>query len=72
MIDNFWEYLYVAEEEGNIPTRRGKMNKVIKLILENPEDVSSYIDKFEEAGLDISTMTKSEMEYITKEINRRL
>ena len=71
MIDMNYMF-YMAEQEGLLPTKQGKINKVINLILENPEDVSSYIGKFEEAGLDINTVTKSEMECITKEINRRL
>lgn len=63
--------LYVMECEGDIPTRQGKINKVIKLMAAaGPmcNDFATQCDIYDEVGIDSDTFTDQEVEYIEREV----
>lgn len=64
---------YVFEQEGIMPTRRGKIEKVIKLLAQSadPNDFSTQGAVYNAARIDSDTFTDSEINYIEKEVARR-
>ena len=67
----FW--LYSMEQEGDLPTRQGKINKVIKLLAQSadPNDFATQCAVYNTARIDSDTFTDSEINYIEKEVARR-
>ena len=55
--------LYAAECEGDVPTRRGKINKLIKTLRE-----LGY-EEYEAGYDDLCDLTTSEIEYINSELS---
>lgn len=67
----FW--LYAMESEGDLPTRRGKIEKVIKLLAQSadPNDFATQCAVYSAARIDSDTFTDSEINYIEREVARR-
>jgi hypothetical protein len=67
--------LYAMECEGDTTTRRGKINKVIKLMVAaGPmrNDFATQCDIYDEVGIDSDTFTDQEVEYIESEVAKRV
>lgn len=67
--------MYAMECEGDMLTRRGKINKVIKLMVAaGPmcNDFATQCDIYDEVGIDSDTFTDQEIEYIESEVAKRL
>lgn len=67
----FAEMMFYAEAEGMLPTRQGKINKLISKIKEIPsysisENTFNYLCY--EVGLNPNSLTYKEINYITKKI----
>lgn len=67
--------LYAMECEGDTSTRQGKINKVIKLMAAagsmcNDFDMQCQI--YDEVGIDSDTFTDEEVEYIEREVAKRV
>ena len=65
--------LYAMECEGEIPTRRGKLNQVAKmLVAAGPEanDFAKQCEIYDAVGNDSDTFTDDEIIYITREVER--
>ena len=67
----FW--LYAMEQDGELPTRQGKINKVIKLLAQSvdPNDFATQCAAYNAARIDSDTFTDSEINYIEREVARR-
>lgn len=67
----FW--LYAMEQDGELPTRQGKINKVIKLLAQSadPNDFATQCAVYNAARIDSDTFTDSEINYIEREVARR-
>ena len=65
--------MYVLEQEGEIDTRQGKINKVIKILSQsaNPNDEMTQMSVFNSVGLDHYSLSNSEVEYIEREVSNR-
>lgn len=61
---------FAAETEGDVPTRRGKIQKLIKLLSasEDPNNFEIQCRFYDEVGIDSDTFTYEEIEYIEKEV----
>ena len=73
MSDVFWAY--AMECEGDLPTRQGKINKVIKLMVAaGPmcNDFATQCKIYDEVGIDSDTFTDQEVQYIESEVAKRL
>lgn len=67
--------LYAMECEGDIPTRQGKINQVIKLMVAaGPmcNNFATQCDIYDEVGIDSDTFTDQEVQYIESEVAKRL
>lgn len=67
--------LYAMECEGDIPTRQGKINQVIKLMVAaGPmcNDFATQCDIYDEVGIDSDTFTDQEVQYIESEVAKRV
>lgn len=67
--------MYAMECEGDMLTRRGKINKVIKLMVAaGPmcNDFATQCGIYDEVGIDSDTFTDQEVEYIESEVAKRL
>lgn len=64
--------LYAAETEGDIPTRRGKIQKAIKLLAQsgNPNSLATQENIFSLVGLNSDSLSDSEISYMESEIER--
>lgn len=68
--------MYAMECEGDMLTRRGKIEKVIRLLAEcgptgcNDFDVQCQI--YDDVGIDSDTFTDEEVKYIEEEVAKRL
>lgn len=64
---------FAMESEGDLPTRRGKIEKVIKSLAQsyNPNDFAVQCAAYDFAGLDSDTLTAEEVEYIENEVARK-
>lgn len=71
MNDAFW--LYAMEQEGDLPTRQGKIQKVIKLLAQSadPNDFATQCAAYASARIDSDTFTDAEVSYIEREVARR-
>ena len=67
----FW--LYAMEQEGDLPTRQGKIQKVIKLLAQSadPNDFATQCAVYNAARIDSDTFTDAEVSYIEREVARR-
>ena len=65
--------LYAMESEGDLPTRRGKIEKVIKELLasDDPSDFQVQCAIYDKVGIDSDTFTDEEINYIETEVARR-
>ena len=65
--------LYAMECEGETTTRRGRMNKLIKILAAapDPDDPETQEYAFDEAGLDSDDLTDDDERYIINEIRKR-
>ena len=65
--------MYVLEQEGEIDTRQGKINKVIKILSQsaNPNDEMTQMAAFHVAGIEKYSLSNSEVEYIEREVSNR-
>lgn len=68
--------LYVMECEGDIPTRQGKINQVIKLMVAagplKCNDFAVQCEIYDTVGIDSDTFTEEEVSYIEREVAKRL
>ena len=67
--------LYAMECEGDLPTRQGKINQVIKLMAAaGPmcNDFATQCDIYDEVGIDSDTFTDQEVQYIEREVAKRV
>lgn len=67
--------LYAMECEGELSTRQGKINKVIKLMVAaGPmcNDFATQCKIYDEVGIDSDTFTDQEVQYIESEVAKRL
>lgn len=67
--------LYAMECEGLLPTRQGKINQVIKLMVAaGPmcNDFATQCDIYNKVGIDSDTFTDQEVEYIESEVAKRV
>lgn len=64
---------FAMESEGDLPTRRGKIEKVIKIlaVAANPDDFATQCAAYNEADIDSDTFTDTEIEYIITEVRRK-
>lgn len=62
--------MYMLEQEGEIDTRQGKINKVIKILSQsaNPNDEMTQMIAFDSVGLNGYSLSNSEIEYIEREV----
>ena len=65
--------LYAMENGGDLPTRRGKIERVIKELLasDNPSDFQVQCAIYDKVGIDSDTFTDEEINYIETEVARR-
>lgn len=65
--------LYAMESEGDLPTRRGKIERVIKELLasDDPSDFQVQCAIYDKVGIDSDTFTDEEINYIETEVARR-
>ena len=72
-IDNNIEMLYQMECVGDIPTRKGKIEKVIRLLAAAPDpwDFETQCRIYDKVGIDSDTFTNEESSYIVKEVSKR-
>lgn len=63
--------LYAMECEGDVDTRQGKINKVIKILSQsaNPNDEMTQMAAFHVAGIEKYSLSNSEIEYIEREVS---
>lgn len=64
---NFPELFYMAEAEGELPTRTGRLNAVIKDIKKIPAPtIDSYtlISILNKNGIELKSLTQKEFNYI--------
>lgn len=66
-------YLYAMECEGDLPTRQGKINKVIKILaaVPDPNDFEVQCMAYDYAGLNSDTLSPAEIQYMENEIAKR-
>ena len=64
---------YAMECEGDLPTRQGKINQIIKMLsaAADPNDFATQCRIYDEVGIDSDTFTDNEINYIEKEVARR-
>ena len=64
---------FAMECEGDVDTRQGKINKVIKLLVaaEDPNDFETQCRIYDEVGIDSDTFTEDEIQFIIREVARR-
>lgn len=65
--------MYVLEQEGEIDTRQGKINKFIKILAmtDDPNDVETQFKCASQVGLNFSSLSSDECSYIESEVERR-
>lgn len=67
--------LYAMECEGDLPTRKGKINQVIKMMVAAGSmcnDFETQCAIYDEVGIDSDTFTEEEVSYIEREVAKRL
>ena len=65
--------LYAMEQEGLLSTRQGKINQIIKLLVESedPNNFEIQCNIYKIANFNSETLTEKEINYIEKEIIKR-
>ena len=67
---------HAMEQEGDMSTRTGKIQKVIKLMVaagpDRCNDFQVQCAIYDEVGIDSDTFTDSEVNYIQREVAKRL
>ena len=65
--------LFAMESEGDLPTRRGKIERVINELVasDNPGDFAVQCAIYDKVGIDSDTFTEEEISYIENEVIRR-
>ncbi len=69
---NFPELMFYAESNGDLPTRRGRLNAVIKDIKAVPTptiDSDTLISILTKNGIDIKDLTQEEFRYVLRGLN---
>lgn len=69
---NFPELMFYAESSGDLPTRRGRLNAVIKDIKAVPTptiDSDTLVSILTKNGIDIKDLTQEEFRYILRGLN---
>lgn len=63
---------FAAETEGELDTRRGRIQRLIKLLAqsEDPNNFNTQCRLYDEVGIDSDTFTDEEIKYIEKEVAR--
>lgn len=67
------QLFYMAESEGLLPTRLGKLNAVIKEIKSCPApaiDEETFVYIMDKCNLDYKSLTQKELNYILAEIRK--
>ena len=61
------------EQEGDLFTREGKINKVISYLVEaeDPNDFATQCEAYDAANIDSDTFTDEEVEFIAHAISQR-
>lgn len=74
MVNNDAFFLYAMECEGDLPTRKGKLNKVAKMLAasDQPNDFRTQCVIYDAVGIDSDTFTDDEVLYILNEVARRI
>lgn len=69
---NFPFMMYAAEQEGDTPTRTGKIQKFIKLLAltPDPNDVDRQYELAAVCELNPESLTADEINYIEREVSR--
>ena len=68
---NFSELMFMAEAEGQLPTRVGRLNAVIKDIkmISTPSiDSDTLISILNKNGIELKSLTQKEFDYILRGI----
>lgn len=68
---DFAELMFYAEAEGLLPTRAGKINKLIKKVVEYPSvtiDETTFVAIANSCGIDPTSITAKEWKYINSAI----
>ena len=67
------EKLYCIESFGDMPTRRGKIEKLIRLLSKesNPWDFGVQCRLYNQVGIDSDTFTPEEERYIVNEVSKK-
>ncbi len=63
--------MFAMEQEGDLLTRQGKINRVIKLMVEAGHmcnDFATQCSIYDEVGINSDTFTDDEVEYIEREV----
>lgn len=70
MNDIFWAY--AMECEGDLPTKRGKMNAFVKELLkeDNPCDADTQYRVAARVGLDTSSLTAEDIRELERMLNQ--
>lgn len=64
---NIFEYLYMAETAGELPTRTGKLNAIIRDIKKVPSptiDEDTFIAILNKNGFELKDLSQKEFNYI--------
>ena len=71
--ENIGFMLYAMECEGDLSTRQGKINRIIKELAatEDPNDFETQCRIYDEVGIDSDTFTEDEVQFIIREVARR-
>jgi len=69
MLDDLF-FMYQMECEGDLPTRRGRLNKAIKELTaaDDPNDYATQMSIF--TANDLLPISNEEIEYIESEVNK--
>lgn len=72
-IENIAFTQFAMECEGDLPTRSGRINKLIKLLAQcaDPNDKQEQYQASAAAGIEMWELTNEEREYVILEVERR-
>jgi hypothetical protein len=66
--NNIAEFGYAMECEGDLPSRRGKINRAIKMLINSLDPNEEQYQIFRECGIEINSLTEDEIDYIESEV----
>lgn len=75
LVENRAFSLYAMECEGDIPTRLGKINNIINLMVAAGPECNNFEVQcaiYDAVGFDSDTLTNQEVKYIEEEVAKRL